>query len=40
MVEPGLEPVITLEGHRRKVVTIEYNPVASNIVATGSRYWT
>ena len=35
---PGMEPVFVIEGHRRKVVTMEYNPVASGIIATGSTY--
>ena len=32
------DPVLTLEGHRRKILNMEYNPVASDLLATGSRY--
>lgn len=33
------DPVLSLEGHRRKILNMEYNPVASGILATGSRFY-
>ena len=33
----GIKPVLSLDGHRRKILSMEYNPTASEILATGSR---
>lgn len=33
------DPILSLEGHRRKILNMEYNPVASGILATGSRHF-
>ena len=38
MMPKESEPVLSLEGHRRKILTMEYNPVAPGVFATGSRY--
>ena len=37
IVEENVEPVLSLDGHRRKILSMEYNPTASEILATGSR---
>ena len=33
-----MTPMLSLDGHRRKILNMEFNPVAEDVIATGSRW--
>ena len=35
--DDSVSPVLSLDGHRRKILNMEFNPVAEDVLATGSR---